>query len=123
MNIEDTLRQALNNPGPDDPTNAGREQWIRDSIADTFRGRARFLTVITWIKMGMFLALAVIAAWQFFHVDSTRGMIGWATAFLLGAVSMAGMFHFYWLDLNRHALLREIKRLEVAIARLGAQRA
>jgi uncharacterized membrane protein YciS (DUF1049 family) len=46
-------------------------------------------------------------------------MIGWATGFVWCALFIMMVKIWYWLDLNRNAVTREIKRLELQVAQLS----
>ncbi len=47
-------------------------------------------------------------------------MIAWATVFIVATSSMGMMFTMYWMQLNRNAVTRELKRLELTIAQSRA---
>jgi hypothetical protein len=103
------LRQALNE----------RDESIMEMVTHTFRGRARWLMIVWFIKSLSFVAIAAISAVQFFRGDSTRWMIAWASLFIVFALGTSIMFVLYWLELNRNAVTRELKRLELQIAELS----
>jgi hypothetical protein len=64
-------------------------------------------------------ALTVVSAWQFFQADSTRGMIAWACGVGL-TVSATGLLKlWYFMEMNKYVMIREIKRLELQIARIS----
>ena len=47
-----------------------------------------------------------------------RGEILCATIFLFGMLGIGQMKMWYWMQMNRNALAREIKRLELQVATL-----
>src|SRR4051812_5212396 len=104
------LRNALND----------RDESVIEMVTKSFQGRSRWLTVITWIKMGCFVIAAAVAAVQFFRADSTRAMIAWASLFIVFALGNSILFVLYWLELNRNSVTRELKRLELRIAKMSA---
>lgn len=47
------------------------------------------------------------------------GQDAWATGFVVCAIAIAMMKVWYWLELNKNSLAREIKRLELELANLS----
>ena len=116
--FNDKFRNVLNEPTADENSIAE----VRQLVAQTFNGRAKWITIAAWVKTIFFLLVAAVAAVQFFKVEAIRAMIGWATVFSVATSSMGVMFVMYWMQLNRNAVTREIKRLELTIARIPQER-
>ena len=120
-NIDDTIRAALRAEDRELFEEFGGEQSLFDMVVESFRGRH------LWIKLGMFFnilvfaVLAVLTAIQFFHADTMRGMIGWATGFVCCVLGTMMMKLWWWAQIDKNSLTREIKRLELQIARLAAR--
>ena len=108
---QSNLRNALND----------REESVMEMVTHSFRGKARWLTIISTVKMFFFVIAAALSVVQFFRTDSTRAMIAWASLFIVFALGTSIMFVLYWLELNRNAVTRELKRLELRIAELGSR--
>lgn len=98
-----------------------REPSIYEMLMETARGRHRWLTLLGVFWGIVFMVLAVISAVKFFNAEATRDLLLWAAACIvcLSAVSM--MKVWYWMELNKNAITREIKRLELQIAQLSAR--
>ncbi len=95
------------------------EPSLSDQVMATFRGRKRWLIVFSLVIGVACFALTVFSAWQFFHADSTRAMIAWACGVGL-AVSATGLMKlWYFMEMNKYVMIREIKRLELQIARIS----
>ena len=67
------------------------------------------------------MTLGVLSVIRFFRAEEFRDMVMWAaaSAFFLSGVSM--MKVWYWMELNKNSVTREIKRLELQIARLAGR--
>ncbi len=78
-----TIHDALDANARQAALDSDRELSMRAQIADTFRGRFRWLAMVTMIYKVVFLALAIFAAVQFFRVDTVRELIAYATLFLM----------------------------------------
>jgi hypothetical protein len=97
----------------------GGEPSLQEQMIETFRGRQRWLVAMGFAMTLIALALLVWCGIQFFHAESTRSMIAWATGFIWALIFIAMTKIWYWGELNRNALLREVKRLELQVANLS----
>lgn len=97
------------------------EQSLFEMMADTFRGRHRWLVALMAFWTLVFFVLAILTAVKFFSAEATRDIVMWAAACILcmSAVSMLKLWYF--LEMNKNCLTREIKRLELQIARLAGR--
>ncbi len=116
--LDDTIRSALKSQAQHGAIDPDREPPMRTQIAETFRGRFRWLAWLAVFYRIVFLIFAVIAAIQFFRVDGTRELIAYATLFLISIVATAFIKLWYWMLLIKNSVIREIKRLELQIAEL-----
>ncbi len=116
--LDDTIRSALKSQAQHGAIDPDREPPMRTQIAETFRGRFRWLAWLATFYRIVILILAVIAAIQFFRVDETRELIAYATLFLICIVASAFIKLWYWMLLIKNSVIREIKRLELQIAKL-----
>src|SRR3954462_8116582 len=99
------LRDALND----------REESVMEMVGYSFQGRARWVSVIGWVKMLVSVTIAATSIVQFFQAGSTRWQIAWASLFIVSSLGAAIQFTLYWLEMNRNAITRELKRLELQI--------
>ncbi len=117
--LDDTIRSALKSPAQHGAIDPDREPPMRTQIAETFRGRFRWLAWLAAFYRIVFLIVAVIAVIQFFRVDAIRELIAYATLFLLSIVATAFIKLLYWMLLIKNSVVREIKRLELQVAKLS----
>ncbi len=122
MNVlDDKIREALQKEDAELFEDVGSEPSIYEMLMETFRGRHRWLVFLTMFWTIVFMVLGVLSVVRFFRAEETRDMLMWAaaSAFLLSGVSM--MKVWYWMELNKNSVTREIKRLELQIARLAGR--
>jgi len=117
--IDEKIREALQKEDSGLLEHYRSEPSIPQMVIDSFRSRHRWLFVAAITEGIVFFVLAFVMAYQFFHVESTREMIAWATGFVVGVIAIAMMKVWYWLELNKNSLAREIKRLELELANLS----
>ena len=97
------------------------EQSLSEMVADSFRGKSRWLVVLVYFCMIVYTCLVIFAAVRFFQTEHTREMIGWAAAFVVGVFGIGMLKVWYWMELNKNAVTREIKRFELQLARLSSR--
>ena len=97
------------------------EQSLTERVVDSFRGKSRWLVMLVYFAILVFTALMVLAAVKFFAAESTQAMIAWAAGFLFCGLTITMMKVWYWMELNRNMVLREVKRVELQLARLSNQ--
>jgi hypothetical protein len=103
-------QQALDHLG--DPS-------LADLLAETFRGRHRRLAVGGVLVNLLVFAAAIWCGVRFLRADTEREMLLWGAGMLLGFGMVAAIKIWYWLEMNRLALTREIKRVELQVVQLG----
>jgi uncharacterized SAM-binding protein YcdF (DUF218 family) len=118
QDIHDAMQEAYNLASGE--VRPDRQQGIFEMISDSFRGRQRWMAMLVFFYILLFTAAWVVSAVMFFQTDSadTRGLILWAAAFVVSGNIVMMCKLWYWNLMNRNALAREIKRLEVRIAQL-----
>ena len=95
------------------------EPSLSEQVIESFRGRRRGLMALTFVIGAGYAALMIVSVIQFFRAEELREMIAWACGFGLGVLSVGLTKIFYWMELNRNAVTREIKRLELQVARMS----
>ncbi len=117
--IDSQIREALRQEDADLLEHYRAEPAIHEMVIETFRGRWRWLVAMTFVMICVFVVLMAVCVYQFFHAESVRAMIAWAMGFAWALVAI-GMFKiWYWMELNRNSVTREIKRLELQVAQLS----
>ncbi len=117
--LDKKIREALSAQDAELFEEIGGEQGFMEMIADTFHGRRRWMVFLVWIYLFVFTGLSVLTAIQFFQVETTRAMLAWAIGFVFCINAVAMLKMWYFMEMNRNAVTREVKRLELQIARLA----
>ncbi|MCG8385038.1 MAG: hypothetical protein MJA30_05820 [Cytophagales bacterium] len=95
------------------------EQSILEMALDVYKGRNKWISITSAVLGVVLFAIFVYAAVQFFKVEDTREMLQWmAIGFVCLGTSQA-MKVWQWMQMDKNALLREMKRLEVQISMLS----
>ena len=113
--LEQDIRTALADDNGGQFYDLDREEGLRDMIAESFRGKKRWMAILVWTESLVFTGLAVVVAVKFFSVDTVKDSILYATLFVVLSLMIALCKIWYWMWMNRNSVLREIKRLELRV--------
>lgn len=116
--LDERIREAL---GPDalpqDYDPSADESLVYEALA-LWRGRRRrFMWMITAVMLAMFGG-SIWCAIAFFGATAVRDQIMWAVMFMFGQMAVGMLKLWVWLQMDKHELKREVKRLELQIVRL-----
>ncbi len=115
--LDDKIKEVL---GSDCSLPIGdADESLRDLLRTSFRGRMKWLGVIAYLYLVLFGALCVLSALWFFQSDDVKDLILYAGLFGISLLIIVVLKLWYWMLINRNAVTREIKRLELQVARLA----
>ncbi len=115
---DDFIRRALEK---DEAETLGKPEnpSATDLLTEAFRGRNRRLAVGgAVVNLVLFLA-AVFCGVRFLAADEPGEMLPWGMGMLLAFMTVIAIKVWYWLEMNRLAITREVKRLELQVARIA----
>lgn len=120
-NIDAKIKRALEASDADLADEFDGDQSMTEMVLDTFRGTQKWLTFFAIFFGIVFMAGSVFGIIQLFKAQEMHEHILWGLGvlFCLSAVSM--MKIWFWMQMNRNSILREIKRVELQVARLAAK--
>ena len=87
---------------------------------DTFRGRHRWLTVLLGVFMFVFMGIAVWAVVRFVGAEESKAALGWGLLALLAIQSVGFMKIWWWMEMQKNSIIREVKRVELQLASLAS---
>jgi hypothetical protein len=86
---------------------------------EMFQGKLRWASVLVVIGGVAFTVFMVVSAVYFFRAEGVREMIAWAGGFGLSLIAVSFSRLWFWLLFHRNAVVREVKRVELLVARLS----
>ncbi|GJM19738.1 MAG: hypothetical protein DHS20C14_19510 [Phycisphaeraceae bacterium] len=118
-NLDDKIREALAAEDAELFDEVAGEPSLQELVLESFRGKWRLLTAMTVVVMFAMFAGAIYCLVQFFGTDDVATRLAWGLGVWFGmqAVGMLKLWH--WMEFQRLAVTREIKRVELQIARLS----
>jgi hypothetical protein len=92
---------------------------MAELLVETFRGRHRRLAMGGVVVNLVVFAGAIWCGVRFLRAGAEREMLLWGAGMLLSFGLVTAIKIWYWLEMNRLALTREIKRVELQVVQLG----
>ena len=120
-NIDAKIRRALEATDTDLADEFDGDQSMMEMVFDTFRGTQKWLTFLSIFWGLVFMAGSVFSIIQVFKAQETREIILWGLGFVFCFSAVAMMKVWFWMQMNRNSILREIKRVELQVARLAGK--
>lgn len=95
------------------------EQNMLQMFGGLFQGKMKWLNAMTVVVQVIMFGFAIYFGYRFFGTTDVVEMIQFGSGcfFTMLAVSMLKMFHF--MEMNKNATIREIKRMELQISILA----
>jgi Family of unknown function (DUF6768) len=117
-NIDKLIREALTEEETRAFEDLG-EQSIIGMALGVFSGRNRYLTFMMGIVMLALFVAAVYSGIQAFDTVETNSLIRWMGAFFLFTTGTMLLKLWTWMEMEKNATIREMKRIELQIANLA----
>lgn len=98
------------------------EATIFNLIGESFRRSAfRYTVIISIVFMFVFVSLSAYCGYQMLTTDDIALKINWLTGTILTFLVFAIMRLWFFLELSRLSVIREVKRVEMQVALLADQ--
>lgn len=119
-NLDRTIRDALSKEDAEFLAHFEQESPIREALG-TFSGKWGAMNVFAAIITFAMFAGFVYCAWQMVGASEVRQTVIWAAGALWTALAVAMLKMYFWMEMNKNVVLREVKRLELQVARLATR--
>ena len=119
--LDQAIRQSLSAEDAALLDRLGDDQALHRQVLATFEGRLRWFNVAGWIAGMVLFGVACVLTWRFLQAEELADMLRWGAASALAFAGLALIKVWFWLELQKNAIVREVKRLEVQVASLAAQ--
>lgn len=117
-NLDKQIQDALN---PKDRAMLGNPDdgmRIDQLMRATFQTRNKFITAIAFIYTFAFLGLGIWCVVRFFDSTETKHLLAWGFGFSACMLAVSMLKMWFWLEMQRIAVTREVKRVELLTAKL-----
>lgn len=119
--IDDEIREALSAEDARLMEEYSAEPSLLEVTIKSMTGRFQRINLIGVVVMVIFVGLGFYSGWQFYQATELKTLLGWSLAVMFCVTTVGMMKIWYWMLINRYDATREIKRLELQVARLAQQ--
>jgi len=119
--LDRRIREALSELGVEDEAlSLPEDESLVEMLIGVFRGRMAWLNIYAMALTLVFFALALWCAVRFFQTADVKAAMGWGVGFLTCVLFVAMLKMWFWMEMQKNSVLRQIKLLELRMARLAA---
>jgi len=97
------------------------EQNILQMVLGLFRGKNKWIMFLMNFMTLVFFVLFIYCVIQFFETDVQKEYIKWGIGSLVFLFGVSMLKVFAWMQMDKNALLREMKRLELQVSSLSGK--
>lgn len=97
------------------------EQNLWQMIFGIFRGKNSWIVYLMSIVQVIFFGFFIYCAIQFFKVEATNELIKWGVFGTISLMASSMLKLFSWMQMDKKAIIREIKRLELQVSSLSGK--
>jgi len=120
-NLDSRIKKELERETSEIDTLLAKEGGLPDMVSAAWHGGLRRWIWITSVLLLPISALMFWCGYKFFTATSTDDLVFWGFCTLLSAMPQIALKQWQWMEMNRSSTMREIKRLELAVAALAAR--
>ncbi len=118
-NLDEKILQAMieNKDLPDSPEETYVPGLIKQSFKGPFKVTFFFLVIFTLTLVG----LGVYCGYQMFYAEQLPSKINWLAGTLICFLGVVVLRLWFFMELNRLSVIREIKRVEMQLAAIASK--
>ena len=117
--IDDKILELLNSEDMQVIESYGKEPGLFGLIAESFRGKLKAMVFAVFLFILIFAVILIYCAINFFAVDDLSMKLNWLAGGLTALIVIGLLRLWYFMELNRLSLVRQIKRVELQMALLA----
>ena len=97
------------------------EQSIFEMLFGLFKGKKGWLNILLNLVTFITFVFFIYCGIQFFKAEITDGMIKWGFGALILSLNVSMMKLYAFMQMDKYAILREMKRLELQVMSLSGK--
>ena len=97
------------------------EQNVLQMVWGLFKGKNKWILIMMNIVTLIFFGLFIYCLVQFFNVEATKDLLKWGLGCIVFLLGVSMLKVFAWMQMDKNAIIREIKRLELQVSSLSGR--
>lgn len=119
--LDQAIRDALSREDAEFLAKFEREAPITEQVFGAFGGRWGLINVLGALLTLLAFAFFVYCIWQIGQTEDLRTTMLMTTGAIVSAMFVSILKVWFWMELQKNQILREMKRLELQVARLASR--
>ena len=97
------------------------EQNVLGMLSGLFTGKNKWIIILMNVMTLVFFVLFIYCTVNFFSATETNELLKWGLGGLVFLVGVSMLKVFAWMQMDKNAILREMKRLELQVSSLSGK--
>ncbi len=97
------------------------EQNLIGKMGEVYKSKVGWLAIVMNIVYLVIFGLFIYCMFRFFGTTETNELIKWASAGFLCMIFMGMLKLYFWMQMDKNDILRELKRLELQVATISGK--
>jgi len=114
--IDELIHEALSQEEAQYYDQLEKEQSLLDEGLALFKGKRGWISIYVGIIMVAMIAGGVYSIIEFFRAEETKELLIWGGGFFSAMMAIAALKLYAWMQIDRNAIIREMKRLEFQVS-------
>ena len=119
--IDDKILAAIRSETEESLGEYSEELGLFGLVGESFKGALRWVVFAAFALILIFIGMGVYSAINFYHATDIAVKLNWFAGSALAFLIVIVLRLWYFMELNRLSIRREIKRVELQVSLLGAK--
>ena len=97
------------------------EQNILDMVFGLFKGKNKWIMYMMNFMTLVFFGLFIYCVINFFDASEVKDLLKWGIGSLVFLLGVSMLKIFSWMQMDKNAILREMKRIELQVSSLSGK--
>jgi hypothetical protein len=118
-NLDERIRASLSSEDRALLARLAADDSLYHNVVSAFQGRTRWLYASGWVAALVLFGVALYCSVHFVKATEIRDMLLWGAAGGIAFVGLGLIKLWFWMEIQKKSILRELKRVELLLASLG----
>lgn len=91
------------------------EQSLFEKALGVYKGKMKWIAIFSAVITFIIFGLTVYCLIHFLQAEDMKGMMLWGMGIISGMLMVSFLKLFHWMQMDKNAILRELKRVELQI--------
>ena len=119
--IDDKILAAIRTETEESLGEYDKELGLFGLVGESFKGALRWIVFIAFALILIFISIGVYCAINFVHATDIGVKLNWFGGSALAFLIVIALRLWYFMELNRLSISRDIKRVELQVSLLGTK--